>query len=74
MAVELEDIYAAGALVTAGLTYNLEARGSRFRFLFQEEATPILQKFYAGQLKLPARAFADQIRALKAVVHVGAGR
>ncbi len=66
------DLYAAAALATAGLTVaRIDRRAGRAVFVFQadDRLAGVVQSYYQGSLMIPARAFADAIRGLKAAIH-----
>ncbi len=70
---ETDDLYLAGALMTAGHPLvRIDRRGARAWFIFPWFAEPgafdvaeTAGRFYAGNLAVDARAYADNVKALK---------
>lgn len=73
---ETTDMYAAAALMATAITLDrVDRRGTRAWFVFADEATAAatVGRYYAGGLEINARAFADNVRALKSALHAPAG-
>ncbi len=71
----ITDLYLAAALATAGLTVvRIDRRNGRAVFCFaaDDRLAGTVQDYYRGSLVIPARAFADTIRGLKAAIHAPA--
>lgn len=77
LAFRTSDIYLAAYLKIAGVDFQgVTHEGTRAFFLFenQEGLDEIKQAFFAGTSKVPARAYAEEIKAFKSMVYGGTGR
>ncbi len=73
---ETSDLSLAGAILAAGHKLShVERRAGRGWFVFEPDARigATAAKYYAGNLTVDARTYADHLRGLKGALHAPAG-